>query len=94
MISACYPYLAVDLEPDITLSTTLDDWTNSHETDNEGLALLDVDHHLLPNIRTGKEVASRHNAQVAILLDEALVLLEDLFGKHERMSLAFTAKPD
>lgn len=73
-------YLAVDLEPDITLGATLDDWTNSHETDDESLALLDVDHHLPPNIRTGKEVPSWHNAQVTILLDEALVFLEDLLG--------------
>ena len=55
-------YLAVDLKPDIALSTTLDDRTNRHETDDEGLPFLDVNHHLLADIRTGKEVSRRHDA--------------------------------
>ena len=72
------PYLAVDLEPDITLSTTLNYWANSHKADDEGLALLDVDHHFPSYVRPGKEEASRHDTQIAILLDKALVFLEDL----------------
>ena len=52
-------YLAVDLEPDVTLRTALDDWANRHETDDERLALLDGDMHLLADFGATKEVAGR-----------------------------------
>jgi hypothetical protein len=56
--------LAVDLEPNITLSLALNERSDGHETDDEGLALFDGDVHLLTDIGTAKEVAGRNDAVV------------------------------
>lgn len=50
-------YLAVDFEPDIALGTSFHNRTNSHQTDDESLALLDGNLHLLSDVWTTKEVA-------------------------------------
>ena len=54
-------YFAVDLEPDVTLSLTLDDGANGHKTDDKGLTLLNGNVHFLSNIRTAEEVSGGDN---------------------------------
>ena len=54
--------LAVDLEPDIALSTTLNHGADSHEADDERLALLDGNVHLLADVGAAEEVASGNDA--------------------------------
>lgn len=71
--------LAVDFEPHIPLGAALNNRADGHQADDEGLALLDGDVHLLSDIGTAQEVARWDDAEVAELLHELLVLLEDLF---------------
>ena len=54
---------AVDLEPDIALSATLDNRANSHQADDEGLSRLNRNVHLLADIGAAKEVARRNDAE-------------------------------
>lgn len=61
-----FTHLAVDLEPNVALGTTLDDRANRHEANDEGLALLNLDHHLLPDVRTTKEEASGNDAGTCV----------------------------
>lgn len=71
-------HFSIDLEPDVTLSTTFYDRTDCHQADDEGLSLLNRDVHLLANIRSAQEVTGRDDAEVTILLNEGLELLKDL----------------
>ena len=55
--------LAVDLEPNITLRAAFDNRAYGHQADDERLPLLDLDQHLLANVRPGEEVASRNDTE-------------------------------
>lgn len=72
-MNECDLYLAIDFEPDVALSTALNDRTDRHEADDERLALLNVDHHLPANIGATKEVARRDDTycdrETLLLLD-------------------------
>jgi len=50
-------HLSVDFEPHIALCATFDDRTNSHETDDQSLSLLNGDVHFLANVWPSQEVA-------------------------------------
>lgn len=56
VVSKSDTHFSVHLKPHIALSTTLDDRTDGHQADNEGLTLLDGDVHLLSDIWASQEV--------------------------------------
>lgn len=55
-------YFSVDFEPDVALGTTFHNRTDSHQTDNESLALLDGNMHFLSDVWTTKEIARGDDA--------------------------------
>ena len=79
--------LAVNLEPDVALSLAFNDRADSHEADDEHLALLDRDLHLLADVGAREEVAGGHDGEVTVLLEEGLVLLEDLDIEDQQVIL-------
>lgn len=49
-------HFAINLEPDVALRTALDHRSDSHQTNDQGFALLDGDMHLLADVGTTQEV--------------------------------------